>query len=193
MPESTCGGTGRPREALANRCSLLSSRKLIGTIMPEIDSPAAPARFRVAHFAGRPVSVDRGGRAGDGAVGDQSPVVANAEALLDQTESELATMRPLAVEEVARQFEASTTLGPIKTKVRDVRYSPKEDAYRGSSPGSIRSPSRSGSATYSSTRRLRRILRRDSQHRVHQAAGEYQRLYRDRQGAIGFQKNNTIG
>ncbi len=49
---------------------------------------------------------------------------------LNQTESELATMRPLAVDEVARQFESNTTLGPIKTKVRDVRYSPKEDAYR---------------------------------------------------------------
>jgi hypothetical protein len=49
---------------------------------------------------------------------------------LAQTESELATLRPLPVEEVARQFESNATLGPIKTTVRDVRYSPKEDAYR---------------------------------------------------------------
>ena len=39
-------------------------------------------------------------------------------------------LRPLPVEEVARQFEQSTTVGPIKTTVGDVRYSPKEDAYK---------------------------------------------------------------
>lgn len=37
---------------------------------------------------------------------------------------------PLPAEEVARQFKARTTLGPISTLVRDVRYSPKEDSYK---------------------------------------------------------------
>lgn len=37
---------------------------------------------------------------------------------------------PLSAEEVARQFEEGTTLGPISTTVKDVRYSPAEDAYK---------------------------------------------------------------
>jgi hypothetical protein len=47
-----------------------------------------------------------------------------------QTERELEAMRPLPVEEVARQFEARTKVDQITTTVKDVRYSPKEDAYR---------------------------------------------------------------
>ena len=37
---------------------------------------------------------------------------------------------PLSAQEVARQFEKSTTLGPVSTTVKEVRYSPEEDAYR---------------------------------------------------------------
>lgn len=37
--------------------------------------------------------------------------------------------RPLSVTEVADQFEKLATLGPIKTTVRDVRYSPEKDAF----------------------------------------------------------------
>ena len=49
---------------------------------------------------------------------------------LAQTEKELETHRPLSLKEVASQFEQGTTLGPISTTVRDVRYSPDENAYR---------------------------------------------------------------
>ena len=38
--------------------------------------------------------------------------------------------RPLPEQEVARQFEKNTTLGPVRTTVKDVRYAPKEDAYK---------------------------------------------------------------
>jgi hypothetical protein len=49
---------------------------------------------------------------------------------LESTQQELSALQPLSVDEVARQFQAATTLGPVTTKVSDVRYSPKEDAYR---------------------------------------------------------------
>jgi hypothetical protein len=48
---------------------------------------------------------------------------------LAETRDQLASTQPLAPEEVARQFAEHTTLGPIKTKVNEVRYSPKDDAY----------------------------------------------------------------
>ena len=37
---------------------------------------------------------------------------------------------PLSVQEVARQFEKRTHLPPISTDVRDVRYSPENDAFK---------------------------------------------------------------
>ena len=43
---------------------------------------------------------------------------------------EVAAQQPLTPKEVARQFEKSTTLGPISTSVRDVRYSEEADTYR---------------------------------------------------------------
>ena len=49
---------------------------------------------------------------------------------LAETQQELSTLQPLSAEEVARQFENATTLGPISTTVQDVRYSPTEDAYQ---------------------------------------------------------------
>lgn len=49
---------------------------------------------------------------------------------LSQLSQEVASQRPLPTIEVARQFEESTTLGPISTTVKDVRYSEKADAYR---------------------------------------------------------------
>jgi hypothetical protein len=49
---------------------------------------------------------------------------------LKQEKTELASPQPLSPKEVARQFEKSTTLGPITTTVKDVRYSPAADAYR---------------------------------------------------------------
>jgi hypothetical protein len=49
---------------------------------------------------------------------------------LARTERELDAMRPLPEQEVARQFEKNTTLGPVRTTVKDVRYAPKEDAYK---------------------------------------------------------------
>ena len=49
---------------------------------------------------------------------------------LARTERELDAMRPLPEQEVARQFEKKTTLGPVRTTVTDVRYAPKEDAYK---------------------------------------------------------------
>lgn len=45
-------------------------------------------------------------------------------------EQDLASQRPLAPREVARQFEERTSLGPLTTTVKDVRYSPEADAYR---------------------------------------------------------------
>lgn len=47
-----------------------------------------------------------------------------------QLEQELASQQPLAPKDVAHQFEKSTTLGPITTTVKDVRYSAEADAYR---------------------------------------------------------------
>src|SRR5215212_6929499 len=44
---------------------------------------------------------------------------------LHRVEQELGAMQPMSPQEVARQFEQHTTLGPIKTKVEDVRYSQK--------------------------------------------------------------------
>ena len=49
---------------------------------------------------------------------------------LAQTERELTTLQPLSAEEVAQQFEKCTKLGPISTTVKDVRYSPTDDAYK---------------------------------------------------------------
>lgn len=49
---------------------------------------------------------------------------------LRSVKSELATSRPLPAEEVASQFEQQTTLGPIRTKVKDVRYSQSKDSYK---------------------------------------------------------------
>lgn len=49
---------------------------------------------------------------------------------LARVERQLDALQPMSPEEVARQFEKNTTLGMIKTKVGDVRYSPKEDAFR---------------------------------------------------------------
>lgn len=43
--------------------------------------------------------------------------------------NDLASQRPLAPREVARQFEQRTTLGTIATTVKDVRYSPEADTY----------------------------------------------------------------
>ena len=43
---------------------------------------------------------------------------------------EVASQQPLSPDDVARQFEIRTTLGPITTTVKDVRYSPEADAYR---------------------------------------------------------------
>ena len=43
---------------------------------------------------------------------------------------ELESSRPLRAEEVARQFEQRTTLPPIRTTVRDVRYSSEKDSYK---------------------------------------------------------------
>ncbi|MCA9102750.1 MAG: hypothetical protein KDA63_16440 [Planctomycetales bacterium] len=49
---------------------------------------------------------------------------------LSHRDAELATLRPLPVEDVAAQFEKQTTLGTITTTVKDVRYSEEHDAYR---------------------------------------------------------------
>ena len=47
-----------------------------------------------------------------------------------ETQRELRALQPLSAEDVAIQFEKSTTGGPIATTVEDVRYSPTEDAYK---------------------------------------------------------------
>lgn len=49
---------------------------------------------------------------------------------LTQVTQEMAAVQPLPPNEVAKQFEKSTTLGPITTSVKDVRYSAEFDAYR---------------------------------------------------------------
>jgi hypothetical protein len=49
---------------------------------------------------------------------------------LSQLESESLLRQPLSVAEVAKQFANQTSRNSIKTKVTDVRYSPKEDVYR---------------------------------------------------------------
>jgi len=43
---------------------------------------------------------------------------------------ELKRALPIPIEEVARQFQESTTSGPIATQVRDVRYSSTDDSYK---------------------------------------------------------------
>jgi hypothetical protein len=48
---------------------------------------------------------------------------------LVKLEAEALLNKPLSVEEVARQFTDQTSRGLIKTKVTDVRYSPKGDVY----------------------------------------------------------------
>jgi hypothetical protein len=49
---------------------------------------------------------------------------------LAESRRQLAAMHPLPLEEVARQFEAHASLGPVRVKVEDVRYSTKDDAYK---------------------------------------------------------------
>ena len=49
---------------------------------------------------------------------------------LDTQQYELRAHRPLPPREVASQFEESTTLGPIATSVKDVRYSRDTDSYQ---------------------------------------------------------------
>jgi hypothetical protein len=49
---------------------------------------------------------------------------------LDRLEHVLGATQPMVPEEVARQFEQHTNLGPVKAKVGDVRYSKKNDAYK---------------------------------------------------------------
>ena len=49
---------------------------------------------------------------------------------LESQERELSALSPLPPEEVARQFEKNTTLGPISVSVKDVRYSPDSDSYK---------------------------------------------------------------
>jgi len=49
---------------------------------------------------------------------------------IDDQQRELNTHRPLPPQEVASQFEKRTTLGPITTSVKDVRYSPDTDSYK---------------------------------------------------------------
>jgi hypothetical protein len=49
---------------------------------------------------------------------------------MTQLRGNLITKSPLPVQEVARQFKESTTLGPIKVSVKDVRYSAKDDSYK---------------------------------------------------------------
>ena len=49
---------------------------------------------------------------------------------ISRLEREAATGRPLAFEEVARQFEQQRSTNGVTVKVTDVRYSAKEDVYR---------------------------------------------------------------
>jgi len=42
---------------------------------------------------------------------------------------ELATVQPLPVQEVARQFQEQTTLGGVTTTVTDVSYSPADNSF----------------------------------------------------------------
>ena len=49
---------------------------------------------------------------------------------LAQLELEVASIRPLSAEDVAQQLQAYLSAGATPAKVTDVRYSPKEDAYR---------------------------------------------------------------
>jgi hypothetical protein len=49
---------------------------------------------------------------------------------ISRLEREAATGRPLAFEEVARQFEQQKSTNGVTVKVTDVRYSAKEDVYR---------------------------------------------------------------
>jgi len=48
---------------------------------------------------------------------------------LAQAKLQMAALHPLDPEAVAQQFETQTTLAPMSTKVRDVRYSKTQDAY----------------------------------------------------------------
>ena len=49
---------------------------------------------------------------------------------MSQLKKELSSYHPLPPNEVARQFEKSTTRGTITTSVKDVRYSPESEAYQ---------------------------------------------------------------
>lgn len=49
---------------------------------------------------------------------------------ISQMQRETASQYPLHPAEVARQFEELATVGPIKTTVKDVRFSAEADAYR---------------------------------------------------------------
>ena len=49
---------------------------------------------------------------------------------LAQLELDVASSRPLSAEDVAQQFQKNLGTGAVTVKVTDVRYSPKEDAYR---------------------------------------------------------------
>jgi hypothetical protein len=48
---------------------------------------------------------------------------------LSRVERELGALQPLSLDEVARQFENNTMPGTAKSTVKDVRYSPSEDAF----------------------------------------------------------------
>ncbi len=56
--------------------------------------------------------------------------IAQLERDIAQTKGELAALQPLSANEVARQFKNRTTLGPVATTVKDVRYSPTDDTYK---------------------------------------------------------------
>jgi hypothetical protein len=49
---------------------------------------------------------------------------------LREVERQLTAMQPMTAGQVAERFEANTTIGPVTTKVLDVRFSPKANAYR---------------------------------------------------------------
>jgi hypothetical protein len=49
---------------------------------------------------------------------------------LARLELDAAANRPLSAEDVAEQFQKNLGAGAVPVKVEDVRYSPKDDAYR---------------------------------------------------------------
>lgn len=49
---------------------------------------------------------------------------------LNIAERQLESLQPISIQEVADQFEKSTTFAQMSTEVTDVRYSPTEDAYK---------------------------------------------------------------